>query len=450
MRILFLAMSGVRAVDPELVRMGLTLPGFVERSRTIASLPSLGLLTLAGMTPEAHEVRYLDVPDVAAQAAVPNGWDLAAISSFSAQIGEAYALADRLRAGGTRVVLGGPHVSVLPDEAAAHADAVVIGEGESSWPEVLADAQVGRLRPRYGRRGEAFDLAQAPMPRFELLDPARYNRITVQTSRGCPHRCEFCAATPLMTPGYRRKPIAKVLAEIDRVRALWPRPFLEFADDNGFVDRAWAKQLLAELAPRDVRWFSECDVAIADDGDLLALMAASGCAQVLVGLESPTAADLVGIDAHGWKRGRFERYREAIARIQDHGIGVNGCFILGLDGQGPDAFDAVYAFARDAGLAEVQVTVQTAFPGTALYERLRAAGRLLEPTRWELCTLFDVNFVPTGMSAEALRAGFRDLVQRLYTDDLVRERRERFRAGRRIARRAGLRPGATSVPVPPP
>ena len=441
MRILFLAMSGVRAVDPELLRMGLTLPGFVERSKTIASLPSLGLLTLAGMTPPWHELVYRDVPDVAAQAHVPDGFDLAAISSFSAQIEEAYALADRLRAGGTRVVMGGPHVSVLPDEAGAHADAVVIGEGELSWPQVLADAEAGRLRPRYGARGEAFDLDQAPMPRFELLDPARYNRITLQTSRGCPHRCEFCAATPLMTPGYRRKPVAKVLAEIDRICALWPHPFLEFADDNSFVDRAWAKQLLAAMIPRRVRWFTECDVAIADDPELLDLMAASGCAQVLVGLERPTAADLVGIDAHGWKRKRLDRYRDAVTRIQAAGIGVNGCFILGIDGQGVDAFDAVYTFARDAGLAEVQVTVQTAFPGTALYQRLRDAGRLLEPTRWELCSLFDVNFTPTAMSAEQLRGGFRELVQRLYSDDLVRERRERFRATRRAARRVQRGPG---------
>lgn len=428
-------MSGVRAVDPELLRMGLTLPGFVERSRTIASLPSLGLLTLAGMTPPWHEVAYRDVPDVAAQAEVPAGFDLAAISTFSAQVEEAYALADRLRAGGTLVVMGGPHVSVLPDEAAAHADAVVIGEGELSWPQVVADAEAGRLRPRYGERGVAFDLDLAPMPRFDLLDPARYNRITLQTSRGCPHRCEFCAATPLMTPGYRRKPIAKVLAEVDRIRALWPRPFLEFADDNSFVDRAWAKLLLRELASRRVRWFTECDVAVADDPELLDLMASSGCAQVLIGLESPTAADLVGIDAHGWKRRRLDRYREAVARIQGAGIGVNGCFILGIDGQGVDAFDAVHAFARDAGLAEVQVTVQTAFPGTALHRRLLDAGRLLEPTRWELCTLFDVNFRPSAMTVEQLRDGFRDLVRRLYTDDLVRERRQRFRRARRAARR---------------
>src|SRR6266513_2238094 len=127
-------MSRVRAHNPELNALGLTLPGFVERSKVIASLPSLGLLTLAGLTPEEVDVAYVDVPDVLAAPWLPGEFDAVAISSFSAQINEAYDLADRYRAAGTKVILGGLHVSALPDEAAAHADAIVIGEGESLWP----------------------------------------------------------------------------------------------------------------------------------------------------------------------------------------------------------------------------------------------------------------------------------------------------------------------------
>ena len=159
MKIALVAMSGVRACDAELMAVGLTLPGFVERSQVVASLPSLGLVTLAGMTPREHECEYFEVRELSEMAQLPRGFDLVAISSFSAQMSEAYALADRFRAAEMRVVLGGLHVSVRPEEAAEHADAVVVGEGEVTWPAVLADAERGGLRERYVAERQ-FDLAQ--------------------------------------------------------------------------------------------------------------------------------------------------------------------------------------------------------------------------------------------------------------------------------------------------
>ena len=165
MRIGLIAMSGIRACDAELLRLGLTLPGFVERSKTIASLPSLGLLTLAGMTPPEHECVYLEIEDVRKMDALPNSFDLVAISSFSAQMDEAYELGDRYREQRVPVVLGGLHVTALADEAAEHCDAVVIGEGESVWLDVLADAEAGRLKPVYRADG-SFRLEDAPMPAF--------------------------------------------------------------------------------------------------------------------------------------------------------------------------------------------------------------------------------------------------------------------------------------------
>jgi radical SAM superfamily enzyme YgiQ (UPF0313 family) len=434
MKIAFIAMSGVRVVDTELLRIGLTLPGFVERGNVIASLPSLGLLTLAGMTPPWHEVSYHEVADIRNEPHVPVCADVIAISTFSAQVREAYELADRYRALGMRVVIGGPHVSVLPDEAGAHVDAVIIGEGELVWPQVLADAEAHNLQPRYGQRGVPFDLAHAPLPRVELLDVSRYNRITVQTARGCPHRCEFCASTPMMTPGYRQKAAEKVLAELDRIRALWPHPFIEFADDNTFVNRTYWKNLLPEISKRKLRWFTETDLSVADDDELLARMRDAGCAQVLIGLESPTPEALNGIDSHGWKSKRFDNYLTAIQKIQSFGISVNGCFILGLDAHDASVFNAVDDFVRESDLTEVQVTVQTAFPGTKLYERLLQTNRLIEPTNWNLCTLFDVNYHPVKMTATELRDGFRGLVGTLYSQERTDQRRRRFKELRRIRR----------------
>jgi len=426
MKIGLIAMSGVRAQDEQLMSVGLTLPGFVERSEVVASLPSLGLLTLAGMTPAHHECRYMEVADLSQAADLPTDFDLVAISSFSAQMPEAYALADRYRAQRIPVVLGGLHASVRPEEALEHADAVVVGEGELVWDDLLRDAESDHLASLY--RGEQqFDLRQSPLPAFELLPIEKYNRLTIQASRGCPLRCDFCAASPLIAPHYKQKPLERVLAEIDRIREIWPRPFIEFADDNAFVNRRYWTRLLPELARRKIRWFAETDLSLYQDEPFLALLRESGCAQVLIGLESPDEAGLSGIELNNdWKRRWYPNYLSAIEKIQSHGIRVNGCFVLGLDGHDERIFDAVYNFAIDAQLYDVQITIQTPFPGTPLYDRLRREQRLTHEGQWERCTLFDVNYRPLHMTTEELRDGFRHLAERLYCQDLTRWRRTNF------------------------
>ena len=444
MKLGLIAMSGVRAHNPELTALGLTLPGFVERNRVVASLPSLGLLTLAALTPKTVDTRYLEVPDLAQVSGVPEEFDAVAISSFSAQIHEAYDLADRYRQLGTKVILGGLHVTALPDEAMAHADAVVLGEGEIAWQEVLAGlcGPERQLRRVYDARSHSFDLAHAPVPRYELLDPQRYNRLTLQTQRGCPFRCEFCAASMRISPAYKLKPVERVMAEVRRIKSLWPGPFIEFADDNSFANKAHSKRLLRELANEHVKWFTETDVSVADDTELLALMRDSGCAQVLIGLESTTLAGLDGLEQRSnWKARQLGRYMQAIERIQDHGITVNGCFILGLDGTGPESFDEIWRFVRESRLYEVQITVQTAFPGTPLYRRLKREGRILRDGAWELCTLFDVNFQPANMTVSELEAGLRSLGQRLYSEEFTRQRQTDF--WRRWRERATHKKGAS-------
>ena len=432
MNIGLFAMSGIRVCDAELLKLGLTLPGFVERSKTIASLPSLGLLTLAGMTPRQHHVSYYEVPDVHQLEALPAGLDLAAISSYSAQMDEAYELARRLRAAGVAVVLGGPHVTALPEEATACGATAVVGEGEATWPRVLADAARGALQPIYRAAPDDFNMADAPLPAFELLAIEKYNRLTVQTSRGCPHRCEFCASSVILTERYKQKPAAKVLAEIARIKEIWPQPFIEFADDNSFVHHAYWLDLLPALKGQGLRWFAETDLAVAQNPELLTLMRETGCAQVLVGLESPVADGLQGLEQHSnWKARRLPQYREAIQTIQEHGITVNGCFVIGLDGHGPAIFDQVFDFVDSSGLYEVQVPIQTPFPGTPLYARLAREGRLLEPRNWRKCTLFDINYEPANMTRQELHDGFHKLVVRLYGEEFTRRRRERFRQLRR-------------------
>lgn len=428
-RIGFIAMSGVRAHNQELTQLGLTLPGFVDRNRIIASLPSLGLLTLAGMTPDKFDVEYHEIADLRKLPELPTDFDLVALSTFSAQFYEARDVADYYRSRNTPVVMGGITASSLPEQTREFCTSVVIGEGEPVWPEVLRDLENGSLKPVYAQSPPGqFDLRNAPLPRFDLLDPDKYNRLTVQTSRGCPHRCEFCASSILLTNRYKLKPVEKVIAEIHEIKKIWSRPFIEFADDNSFVHREHHKHLLRRLAPERLRWFTEADVRVAEDDELLGLMRDSGCQQVLIGLESPRRANLDGIELkNNWKARQQDYYKEAIAKIQSYGITVNGCFILGLDADTPEVFDDVLQFVRDSGLYEVQITFLTAFPGTPLYHRLKAEGRIIRDKAWELCTLFDINITPKNMSRDQLQAGFLRLAKQLYSADETQSRRRNFK-----------------------
>lgn len=426
MRIGLIAMSGVRVRNEELARLGLTLPQFVSRGKVIASLPSLGLLTVAGLTPPGHEVVYREIADLRPDHPL-EPFDLVGISSFTAQIDEAYALADRYRAAGVPVVLGGLHVSLMPDEAARHADSVVLYGAEGIWPQVVQDAHAGRLKPRYeGLRAGVFDDRYYARPRFDLLAGRPYNRITVQTSRGCPLNCEFCAASLRITSSYQQKPIDKVVREIRSARETTRQPFFELADDNTFVNKKWGKALVRAIAPLDIRWFTETDISIADDDELLDLLAESGCRQVLIGLESPDAGSLDGMDPRNWKKTRAPRYLEAIDRIQSRGVTVNGCFILGLDNHTPAVFETVRDFVRASGLLEVQITVQTPFPGTPLYHRLARERRLLQERFWDRCTLFDVTYRPKQMTVAELEQGMRFLFAEIYNESEFLRRKRKY------------------------
>jgi radical SAM superfamily enzyme YgiQ (UPF0313 family) len=432
MKLAFIAMSGVRAYNEELTRLGMTLPGFVERSRVIASLPSLSLLTLAGMTPDHIEIAYHEIADLRQLDDLPS-CDVAAISTFSMMHRDAYAVSQRFREQGVRTIIGGLHATAVPDEVAAHCDAVVVGEGEISWPAILDDLEHGRLARRYEPGSRQFDLANAPRPRFDLLDIERYNRLTIQTQRGCPWLCDFCASSITLSPRYKVKPVAKVVDEIRAIKQIWPKPFIEFADDNTFVNKNHSKQLMRAMADEGVRWFTETDVAVANDPELLGLMRDAGCAQVLIGFETPNAAALDGVElGSNWKMKRVDSYKAAIERIQSHGVAVIGCFVLGLDGDTVAVFDEVRRFVEESGLFQVQITVMTPFPNTPLYERLRTAGRVLHEGAWERCTLFDVNFTPKQMSVSELEQGLITLGSQLYNDEA---KRNRTRAFRRQARR---------------
>ncbi len=436
-KIALVAISGVRVKDQELAQVGLTLPGFIERSRVISSLPSLGLLTLAAHVPNNWECTYIEASesiDPAYTRILTDGYDVVAISSLAARIDDAYHLADRLRKNGRFVAMGGLHVTACPQEAAQHADTIIQGEGERAIHACLKDFENGTTRAVYNSLqtpGLRFDFKDSKVPRYDLLNLSKYNRLTIQTSRGCPLNCSFCAASKTIST-YKKKPIKHIRSELDAILKIWPDAFIELADDNTFIDKRWSKELVQLLSEYPFKWFTESDISVADNDSLLEALADSGCAQVLIGFESVNQAPLVSIDQNNWKARRWSRYIESIRKIQSFGISVNGCFILGHDGDDPSVFQKTYEFIQESGLSEVQITLLTPFPGTDLYHRLNREDRLFKETFWDQCTLFDLTFHPKGMSAEQLTTGFRQLMVDLYNPEATWQRKRAFAQQRRL------------------
>ena len=434
-------MVGLRVRDRKLLELGMELPGLPQRAAALAELPALGVLTLAGMLPDDWSCSYhesiapnLDSRDTFVEEIVSSQPALAAISALTASALEAYALSDKLRAQGIRTVLGGLHATACPDEAAKHFDAVVIGEGEPIWHQLLADANLGKLKPRY-QPHRSFELAKSPLPRFDLLGPRTRPRMTLQTQRGCPLACEFCAASRLLG-SFREKPMANIRAELASMKALVessPHPrrlWLELADDNTFVgNRDW-RPLLKTLGESEARYFTESDWRIGEDEALVKALAESGCVQVLIGIESIHFR----YPGMGRKASELARMIEATERLQAAGVVVNGCLIVGADGETNASIDRLIEFVLGSPFAELQVTLQTPFPGTALRQKLDRQNRILADRDWSHYTLFDVTYQPDCISPAELELGFRRVLTSVFTKD-ENHRRQQLR--RTIWRRGG-------------
>ena len=308
-----------------------------------------------------------------------------------------------------------------------HADAVVLGEAEPLWPRVVEDLGRGRLDRVYrGRRRRALRPAAIAGPAVRPVGPGELQPHPDPDLARLSAPLRVLRRVASFGPGYRQKTVDQVLGEIRAVGEIWERPFLEFADDNLFVDRRWGRELLRAAPPAGLRWFAETDISIADAPDLLQALRPAGCYQLLIGLESLSRDNLAAIESTGWKAGRLDRYVQAVRTIQDAGVTVNTCFIVGLDHDTPAVFDDIRRFVRQAEPLEIQVTVLTPFPGTPLFKRLRREGRLDEPPFWHKCTLFDVNYRPSGMSREELRRGLYDLFRDLYNEEAFARRQRQY------------------------
>jgi radical SAM superfamily enzyme YgiQ (UPF0313 family) len=359
----------------------------------------LTLTTLAALVPSDIHAQ-IAVYDEGIQA-VPDvlDADLVGLTVITGTAKRAYELADRYRDAGACVVLGGPHVTLVPDEAAAHGDAIVVGYAEDTWPELLRDFSRDGLRPVY-RQAPDFTLDRLDMPfaRREMFDRRHFlTRAVFEATRSCSHECEFCVAPAAWGRRQYQKPVSWVVEDIRRVGE---RRIL-FIDLNLISDQAYAAELFTALIPLRVQWFGLSTVLIAHNPDLMALMARSGCRGLLLGLETLSGAGLQ--DARKKFNGSVN-YAELIRSLHDLGIAIQGCFVFGLDHDTRDVFQATAEFAIDTGIDLPRFAVLTPFPGTPLFRRLDEQGRILSRD-WERYDGQHVVFQPHQMTPPELAAG---------------------------------------------
>jgi radical SAM superfamily enzyme YgiQ (UPF0313 family) len=376
-----------------LIRPGLGLLGR-RKYRSLACLEPKALALLAGLTPPEHDVVALD--DRFEAISYDEPFDLVALSVGTFEASRAYEIADGFRARGKKVVLGGFHPSLCPDEAAQHCHAVAIGEAEAIWPRIVQDAASGALQPRYEQRGSA-ELAGC-RPRLDVLAGKGYLPISViQYGRGCVHNCEFCSIKAFYGGQVRYRPVADVVAEIKDAGRRW----IFFSDDNLVADRARAKELLRAITPLRLHWTSQASLDFVDDPELLDLMVQSGCQCVVIGLETLDQETICQM-GKGWSQ--VVDYERKLAAIRARGIMVYATFVFGYDGDRGLAFDQTYDFVMRNKLLLVNFNHLQPFPGTRLYERLERDGRL-RYQRWWLDPGYrfgEVAFNPAGMSAQRL------------------------------------------------
>jgi radical SAM superfamily enzyme YgiQ (UPF0313 family) len=383
-------------------------------------MPTLGLLRVAAATPSDWEVAILDEKvepiDFSRQP------DLVGISGMTPAINRAYEIADAFRARGVRVVMGGIHVSMLPEEALAHCDAVVIGEAEELWPRVLSDFRQGRMERRY--RHEVFPaLTQLSRPDWSLYDGKGYLPFhCVETSRGCPHGCDFCSVTNFFGGCYRTRPPDEVEEEIQGLQPFEGRFILKnvvfFVDDNIAGKHPHARDLMSRIIPYRLKWLGQASTAIARNDELLDLCRKSGCIGLLIGFETLSKAKLKAV-RKGFNSP--EDYRDVINKIHDYGIGVSGAFVFGLDGDDPGVFEQTYEFVQRARLESPYFSILTPYPGTRLYQMLAREGRIFDRD-WSNYNTNTVVYRPEGMTAQQLFDGYFRLQNAVHTIPAILQR----------------------------
>ncbi len=378
---------------------------------------SLGILAALS---DGHEVKIVDGDWQSMP--IEDRFDLVGITTTTFTSERAYSLAREFRRRGAKVVLGGVHPSILPEECREHADAIVVGEAEYVWQDVLRDAEKGALKRVY-RAERPTDMNDVPFPRRDLLDEPPW-LACVQATRGCPNSCRYCYLPSTPWSRHRKRAVELVVEEI---RSL-SQKMLFFVDDNLFADRDYALRLFRAIAPLKKSWVIQAPTTIGDDEELLDAMAEAGCFDAQVGFQSVNKASLQWASVG---HNRVEKYRGLVEKLHERKILVTAFLMFGFDSDGPDIFDSTVAMAKGIGVDDANLYILTPYPGTPLYVQFEREGRLLEGKSRTQFGWAHAVFRPKRMAPEELERGVQCAYDRLYPHF-------RKRLVRALLRRVGL------------
>ena len=378
--------------------------------------PTLALTSVAAATPEGWTVAYWDenlLQGPPPSDATPEVVGITVHLTFARR---AYELAAWYRSRGARIVLGGLHVLSCPDEAAPHADALAIGDGVQLWPRILRDAEEGRLEPVYRAM---YDNAYRddPPPRRDLVPRDAFLTTTsLIATRGCHNRCGFCyLATDGLFMPYRTRDVEQIAAEF----VADGQPYAVFVDNNLGSKPEYLRRLCRALAPLEKIWSAALTIDVTDDPSLVREMALAGCTGVFIGFESLSDENLA---AARKRTPRTDDYARRVRILHDHGIQVNGSFVLGFDQDGPDVFARTAGWIEENRLECATFHILTPYPGTPLFAKLESEGRLLHRD-WSLYDTGHVVFRPKRMTEEELAQGYAWLYRRLFSHASIWRRR---------------------------
>jgi radical SAM superfamily enzyme YgiQ (UPF0313 family) len=383
-------------------------------------IPCLSLLRVAALTPPGWEVSVLD--EKVERIDVEQEADLVGITSMTCSVNRGYEIADRFRQRGIPVVMGGIHVSSRPDEALAHCDSVVVGEAEQLWPRIVRAVETGQLERIYRHPDGLPSLDNLPQTDWELYQGKGYLPVHfVETTRGCPLDCEFCAVTTFFGGRYRNRPLEDVLEELRGLRpfeGFVMKNVVFFVDDNIVSNRAYARAFLTRIADLGLRWLGHASVNLANDPEILELCQRSGCLGVLIGFETLSTETMRSI---GRKSRLRMDYLEAIQKIHDHGIGIDGSFVFGFDTDDEGVFDRTLDFVTRAKIEVPYFSVLTPYPGTRLHERMARENRILSHD-WSLYDTSHVVIRPKRLTPDQLQQGYLDAFHQAYAKNHMIER----------------------------
>jgi len=412
-----------------------------ERKKEEAFLFRLSFLNLpyvAALSPPGEEVRIVD--EAFEKIDFGEKIDLVGITAQTPVAPRAYQIADEFRKRGIPVVMGGVHASMLPQEALQHVDAVVVGEAEKVWPTLIEDLRKGQMRRTYVG-SEFVNPSDLPLPRRELLNEKFYFPLKLlETTRGCPHHCDFCGVSKFFGFRYRNRPIPEIERELLTLFQKGPvmshglkkilsllskdlpyflkRRLLYIIDSNIAGDKRFCLELLSLLKGFDLLWYGHAPVSIAFDQKVLEGFAQSGCIAMNIGFESFSTQNL---NAMGKGFNQPSRYTEAVQRIHDQGIGIMGTFIVGLDDDDPGVFQRIINFCIDSKLDWALTFIMAPYPGTDSFFRLEKEGRIF-CRDWEKYDSLNVVYQPLRMSVEELEKGMRRIWKEVFSTSSIYKR----------------------------